>query len=42
MPNVDLGGASRQSQLNDKDNQAIASMYRRTELNATVAEASAS
>ena len=34
---MDLGGASRQS-LNDKDNQAIASMYRRTELNATVAE----
>ena len=32
------GGASRQSRLNDKDNQAIASMYRRTELNATVAE----
>ena len=38
VPNVDLGGASRQSRLNDKDNQAIASMYRRTELNATVAE----
>ena len=38
MPNIDLGGASRKSRLSDEDNRAIASMYRHTDLDASVAE----
>lgn len=38
VPNIDLAGASRKSQLSEDDNRAIAAMYRHTELNASVAE----
>ncbi|WP_025137645.1 DUF1501 domain-containing protein [Achromobacter sp. DH1f] len=38
VPNIDLGGASRKSRLSDEDNRAIASMYRHTDLDASVAE----
>lgn len=38
VPNIDLGGASRKSSLSDEDNRAIASMYRHTDLDASVAE----
>ncbi len=38
VPNIDLGGASRKSRLSDDDNRVIASMYRHTDLNASVTE----
>lgn len=38
VPNIDLAGASRKSQLSEDDNRAIAAMYRHTELDASVAE----
>jgi uncharacterized protein (DUF1501 family) len=38
VPNIDLGGANRKSRLSEADNRAIASMYRHTELDASVAE----
>lgn len=38
VPNIDLGGASRKSRLSDEDNRAIASMYRHTDLDSSVAE----
>lgn len=38
VPNIDLGGAARKSRLSEADNRAIASMYRHTELDASVAE----
>lgn len=38
VPNIDLAGASRKSQLSEDDNRAIAAMYRHTELNASVTE----
>lgn len=38
VPNIDLAGANRKSRLNEADNQAIAAMYRHTELDSSVAE----
>ena len=38
VPNIDLLGAGRKSRLNDTDNRAIESMYRDTDLHASVAE----
>ncbi len=38
VPNIDLAGASRKSHLSDQNNEAIAAMYRDTELAATVKE----
>jgi uncharacterized protein (DUF1501 family) len=38
VPNIDLGGASRKSRLDEDNNRVIASMYHDTELDASVAE----
>ncbi|MNK54085.1 hypothetical protein D3C87_730590 [compost metagenome] len=38
VPNIDLGGATRKSRLNQDTNRVIASMYQDTDLDASVAE----